>query len=90
MNIHPLLLTVWGILAACFAALLMYRGQLTRYEDEQLFLSDEASLNAKRQQTEIVRKVNKLEPLVRVFGGAAGLMTACVIGLYAYQAWQNL
>ena len=37
---NPILLTVWAVLTACFLGLLMYRGQLTRYEEEQLFLND--------------------------------------------------
>ena len=37
---NPILLIIWAALAVCFIALLMYRGQLTRYEDEQLFLND--------------------------------------------------
>ena len=84
----PLLLTVWAVLAACFMALLVYRGQLTRYEDDQLFLHEEEESRSHHEQDEIVRKVNRLQPLVRVFGGAAGLATASVIGLYVYHAWQ--
>jgi hypothetical protein len=66
MSISPILLGVWAALAACFLALLVYRGQLTRYEDEQLFLNED----------------------VNVFGGAAGLATASIVGIYAWKAWQ--
>jgi len=90
MSLNPILLAVWAVLAICFAGLLMYRAQLTRYEDEQLFLSDAANKNEMEQQTQLVRKVKKLEPLVRVFGGAAGLVTASVIGIYVWDAWQRI
>lgn len=90
MSLNPILLAVWAVLAICFVGLLMYRGQLTRYEDEQLFLSDAANKNEMEQQTQLVRKVKKLEPLVRLFGGAAGLVTASVIGIYVWDAWQRL
>ena len=58
MSALPMMLIVWAVVAACFLALLAYRGQLTRYEEDQLFLSDAAS-NEKQLQTEIIRKVNK-------------------------------
>ena len=87
MSVNPTLLVVWAVLAACFLALLVYRGQLTRYEDEQLFLHHEGTREEVRQ-TRIVSRVRKLEPLVRAIGGAAGLVTACVVGLYVYHAWQ--
>ena len=70
---NPILLFVWAVLAAAFVALLIYRGQLTRYEDEQLFLNDGHKEHAQAQQTAIVRRVRQMAPLVRVIGGAAGL-----------------
>ena len=90
MSLNPILLIVWAVLAVCFLALLVYRGQLTRYEDEQLFLSDETNLNAREQQSRIVHRVHKLKPLVTTFGAAAGLVTASVVGLYVWQAWQTI
>jgi hypothetical protein len=88
MSVNPVLLIVWAVLAACFLALLVYRGQLTRYEDEQLFLNDERDTNVHQEQTEIVRKVTMLDPLVRILGGAAGLATASVIAIYTWHAYQ--
>ena len=87
---NPILLFVWAALAACFAGLLIYRGQLTRNEDEQLFLNDGQQQNFKQQQTAIVRKVKMLQPIVRAIGGAACLVTACVVGLYVWEAWKTI
>lgn len=87
---NPVLLTVWAVLTACFLALLVYRGQLTRYEDEQLFLNDEGNSKAREMQTRIVRRIQQIQPVVRVVGGAAGLVTACAVGIYVYQAWQSI
>ena len=84
-----LMLIIWAALTACFLALLAYRGTLTRYEEDQLFLSDSNNVE-KSEQMEIVRKVNKLQPVLRVLGGAAGLATAGIIGVYVYSAWQAL
>jgi hypothetical protein len=89
MSHLPILLIVWAAVAACFLALLAYRGQLTRYEEDQLFLTD-AHSNEQDEQTEIVRKVNKIRPIVNVFGYAAALMTIGIVGLFTYDAWQHL
>jgi hypothetical protein len=89
MSYLPVLLIVWAAVAACFLALLAYRGQLTRYEEDQLFLNDSQS-NDQQEQTEIIRKVNKIRPMVNLFGYAAALMTIGIVGLFTYDAWQHL
>ena len=89
MNSIPVLLIIWAAISACFLGLLAYKGQLTRYEEDQLFLSDIRS-NEQQLQGEIVRKVTKIQPFVRVFGVAAAVMTACIIGIFTYDAWQHL
>jgi hypothetical protein len=89
MDVIPVMLIIWGIVAACFLALLAYRGQLTRYEEDQLFLGDTES-NEQREQSEIIRKVNKIQPLVRILGVAAAVMTVSIVGIFTYDAWQRL
>ncbi|MEO6911302.1 MAG: hypothetical protein ABI158_10290 [Edaphobacter sp.] len=89
MSAIPVMLIVWAVIAACFLALLAYRGQLTRYEEDQLFLTDTESVE-KQEQTEIVRKVAKIRPFVNLFGFAAALMTIGIVGIFTYDAWQHL
>jgi hypothetical protein len=89
MSAIPTLLLIWAAVAACFLALLAYKGQLTRYEEDQLFLNDNET-HEQREQTEIIRKVKKIEPFVRVLGVAAAFMTVCIVGIYTYDAWQHL
>jgi hypothetical protein len=89
MSAIPIMLIVWGVVAACFLALLAYRGQLTRYEEDQLFLSDTES-HEQHEQNEIVRKVNQIQPLIRALGVAAAAMTVGIVGIFTYDAWQRL
>ena len=89
MSALPVLLIVWAVFAACFLALLSYKGQLTRYEEDQLFLNETVS-HEQQVQSEIVRKVNRIAPFVRVFGVAAAVMTAGIVGIFTYDAWQHL
>ena len=87
---NPLLLTVWAALAFSFLALLVYRGQLTRYEDEQLFLNESGTQHEREMKSAIVRKVQRIQPVVQIVGGAAGLVTACAVGMYVWNAWQSI
>jgi len=86
-------LAVWIVEAAvvlCFLVLIAYRAHITRYEEDQLFLSEESGQNSHAEQDEIVRKVNMLSPFVRATGGAAGLVTVGIIGMYVWGAVRNL
>ena len=89
MSYIPVLLIIWAAVAACFLGLLAYKGQLTRYEEDQLFLSENRP-HEQTMQSEIVRKVNQIAPFVRIFGVAAAAMTACIVGIFTYDAWQHL
>ena len=81
----PTLLIIWAALVACFVGLLTYRGQLTRYEDDQLFIA-EHNPDTARQQYDIVRRVNQVQPLVRLFGAAAAVLTTGIVGIWVADA----
>lgn len=83
------MLLVWAAVAASFLALLAYKGQLTRYEEDQLFLSEVES-HDQRVQSDIVRKVKKIEPFVRILGIAAAVMTITIVSVYTYDAWLRI
>lgn len=78
------LLTVWGILTAILIVLLIYRSTLTMREEEQLFL-DEAESHMQQEQMELISRVNKVNPLVRAFGAASGLLILVIAGMWIYQ-----
>jgi hypothetical protein len=92
MTISPVLLYIWGILFLAFLALVVYRGQLTRYEAEQLFLEDEAAIvqRNKTEREKIVRSLSRIRPILSVCGVAAGIVTATVVTIYTYNAWLNI
>ena len=74
--------TAWAILTAGFVVLMVYRGHLTQHETDELFLSDNANHNNEEEHDEIVRRVNRLQPLLKGFGGAAALSTIALVGVY--------
>ncbi len=85
----PTMLIVWAVVTVSFLLLLAYRGQITRYEEDQLFLNG-ANNNEEQEQHEIVRKVKRIAPLIRLLGGATTLVTLSIAGLWLYDAWQRL
>jgi len=59
---------VWGVLTGILVILLIYRGTLTMQEDSQLFL-DDAESHMEKEQAELLSKVNKINPLVKLLRG---------------------
>jgi hypothetical protein len=82
------MLTLWGVLTGVLVVLLIYRSTLTMQEDDQLFLDDTHSA-LEQEQREIIAKVNKLNPFVKILGAASGLMFLVIAGMFIYQGLNN-
>jgi len=82
------LLIAWGVLTAALIAILIYRGTLTMREDDQLFLGDSESHMA-REQVEIMNRVNRLGPLVKILGTASAALILAIAGVAIYQGLQQ-
>jgi len=78
------MLAVWGVLTAILVILLIYRSTLTMREDDQLFL-DVSESHMEREQIELLAKVNKLGPYVKVLGALSGAMILVIAGVAVYQ-----
>jgi ABC-type uncharacterized transport system fused permease/ATPase subunit len=85
MSIMLVLWIVWAVVTAILLVLLAYRGTLTRYEEDQLFLAS-ASGHQQQEQTAIVQKVNRIQPFVRIMTGATCALSATIIGVYVWDA----
>lgn len=83
------LLIAWGVLTAILIILLIYRSTLTMQEDDQLFL-DESSAQLAAEQTELMAKVKKITPLVKVLGATSGLMFLVIAGMFIYNGLNNI
>lgn len=79
-----LLLVVWGALTAVLVVLLIYRSTLTMHEDEQLFLGD-SEAHMQKEQVELMARVDKVTPIVKLFGAASGVMILVIAGMFVYQ-----
>ena len=91
MNALPVLIVIWAVLTGLFLALLAYNATITRYEENQLFLDDaSANANEQQQQNSILRKVNKLLPVIRTLGILSTIFTILIIAIYTWDCWQKL
>ena len=77
------LLIAWGVVTGVLLILLFYRSTLTRQEDDQLFI-DESSSSRATEQRQLIAKVNKINPLVKVVGATSGLMILAIAGWAVY------
>jgi uncharacterized membrane protein SpoIIM required for sporulation len=82
------MLIVWGVLTAILIILLIYRSTLTMQEDDQLFLNESES-HMQTEQTELLAKVNRITPLVKILGAVSGVMILVIAGLFIYQGLNN-
>ena len=88
-GVVPVMWTVWGVLVLILAALYVYRSKLTQDEDDQLILDDSFD-NVKNQQAEIVAKVNRLQPVLRIFLWLLAAATVFILGYYIRDILINL
>lgn len=91
MNALQLMIAFWSLLVIGFIALMVYRGHLTQYETDQLFLNEESAPSSLHQEhDEIIRRVNFIQPICKGVGGVTVLMTLLIIGVYAVQILPDL
>jgi hypothetical protein len=86
----PILMwSVWGGFAVILLGLMVYRGSLTRYEEDAMFIEDSAG-HHDREYKDLMAKVNRVDPWVNVVGGAAGLLTFALAVFYMWDSIRQL
>jgi hypothetical protein len=81
-------LVAWGVLTGILVVLLIYRSTLVMHEDDQLFL-DESESHMEREQIELMKKVDKITPVVKWLGALSGVMILAIAGMAIYQRLQQ-
>ena len=82
------LLIAFGVVAALFLLLLIWRNLLESHEDDQLFL-DAGEANMAREQQVLIQKINTLSKPIMVLGVLAGVLLVSTAGLWLYQGLKN-
>ncbi|HLX84761.1 MAG TPA: hypothetical protein VKR59_12740 [Terriglobales bacterium] len=78
------LLVSWGVLTGVLILLLIYRSTLTMHEDDSIFLNDTES-QMHKDQMEVLVKMRKITPIVKVLSALSGAMILVIAGLFVYQ-----
>lgn len=85
-----MVLLMWGVWAAILTTLfvlMVYRGTLTIHEEDQLFLGEVANASHEHEEQEdVLRRLSKVEPLVKLFSGASAVATVVLVGYYVVGA----
>jgi hypothetical protein len=86
MTFMPVMWVVWSLLVLVMAGLYIYRSNLTKDEEDQIFLDDSFD-HERNAQAAIVAKVGKVEPILKIAYWLVAAMTVVVI---AYYVWDIL
>ncbi|MGA7292786.1 MAG: hypothetical protein WBW53_03970 [Terriglobales bacterium] len=78
------LLVAWGILTGILIILLIYKSTLTMHEDDSICLNESES-QMQKEQVEVLAKMKKIAPIVKVLGALSGAMILVIAGLFIYQ-----
>jgi hypothetical protein len=81
MSFVPVMWIVWAVFVVVTVALLLYRSNLTKDEEDQIFLDDSFSHERSAQEA-IAAKVNKIQPVVKISEILTGLATLIVVVYY--------
>ncbi len=78
------LLVAWGILTGILIILLIYKSTLSMHEDDSIVLNDTES-QMQKDHKEVLAKMQKITPIVKVLGALSGVMILVIAGLFIYQ-----
>ena len=79
------LFVTWIAFTVVWIVLLIYRGTLTMHEDDQLFL-DSAEDHMQKEQQELIGKMERLTPWVRISGAAPAVLILVMGGMWLLSA----
>ena len=82
------LLILWAGLTVVLIVLLIYRSTLSMHEDDQLFL-DTAEAHMAKEQEELIGRMNRLTPWVRVCGAGSAVLTVVIAGMLLYSRFNQ-
>ena len=76
-------LVAWGILTGILIILLIYKSTLTMHEDDSIMLNETES-QMQKDHAEVLAKVRKITPIVKVLAALSGVMILAIAGIALY------
>ena len=84
-----LTVTVWAVVGGIYLLLFLYRSIVGMKEEDTLHLSAGES-RMDDEQREIMKRINRIEPLTKGFGWATLAMSFLVAGAWGYSVYKQL
>jgi hypothetical protein len=88
MSPMQMLLLLWGAVTLMLIVLMIYRSTLVLHEDDQLFLND-SDVQLEREQVELQKRMEKIQPFVRLLGAASGMLLIVMAGMWIFDAYRH-
>jgi hypothetical protein len=88
MSPMQMLLLLWGAVTLMLIVLMIYRSTLVLHEDDQLFLND-SDVQMEKEQVELQKRMDKIQPFVRVLGAASGMLLIVMAGMWILDAYRH-
>jgi hypothetical protein len=88
MSPMQMLLLLWGAVTLMLIVLMIYRSTLVLHEDDQLFLND-SDVQMEREQVELQKRMDKIQPFVRLLGAASGMLLIVMAGMWIFDAYRH-
>jgi len=79
-----LLLYGWAGLTVVLVVLLIYRALVGLHEEDQIFL-DRAEAALEQEQVEVLRKIRRIDPIVKGLAIASGSLIVILIAIWIYR-----
>ncbi len=89
MSFVSVMWSIWGVLVVVAIVLHLYRESVSKNEEDQIYL-DEAFDHEKQAQAEIIEKINKVEPILKIAYWLVAIMTVVVVVYYIYDICKTL
>jgi len=88
MSPMQMLLLLRGAVTLMLVVLMIYRSTLVLHEDDQLFLND-SDVQMEKEQVELQKRMNKIQPFVRLLGAASGMLLIVMAGMWIVDAYRH-
>jgi hypothetical protein len=78
------MLIVWSVITGILLCLMIYRTVLGNHEEDQLFLG-KAEAAMERENTEVVRRIDRIDPIIRWFAIVSGTLLLIIGAIWFYR-----
>jgi len=75
---------LWSVITGILICLVIYRSILGNREEDQIFL-DQAEAALERENEEILRRINRIDPIIRWVAIASGALLLIIGSIWFYR-----